>query len=224
MCVIAFAVYQLREPWQAYREGDKSYEQLIGLARPANPEPDMPVDFAALREVNPDTAAWLHCPDTVIDYPVMRAKDYDYYLRRLPDGTYNANGSLFIDYHCAPGFTDRLTVIYGHHMKSGRMFGSLKGYKQQAYYEKHPVMYLYTESANYRIDLLYGCVIGAGQWRERGFMYEANLEGLLTYAAKNTTFTGAAQYRPGDSVVALSTCSYEFDGARYVVLGVLKML
>ena len=221
ICAIAFALCNLREPWQAYREGNESYGQLAGLARPANPKPDMPIDFAALQAVNPDAAAWLHCPDTVIDYPVMRAEDYDYYLRRLPDGTYNANGSLFIDYHCAPDFTGQLTVIYGHHMKSGRMFGSLKGCKQQAYYERHPAMYLYTQQGRHRIDLLYGCVIAAGEWRERAFMYEANLDGLLAYAASNTTFTSAARYSPGDRIVALSTCSYEFDGARYVVLGVI---
>jgi len=222
LCAAAFAAAQLREPWQAYREGSESYGQLIDLARPVSPAPDMPIDFAALRAVSPDAAAWLTCPDTVIDYPVMRAKDYDYYLHRLPDGTYNANGSLFIDYNCAPDFMDQLTVVYGHHMKSGLMFGSLKGYKQQAYYEKHPVMYLYTQQGKYRIDLLYGCVIGAGEWRERAFMHEANLDALLAYAARSTTFSSAAHYTPGDRIVALSTCSYEFDGARYVVIGVLR--
>ena len=79
-----------------------------------------------------------------------------------PDGTYNANGSLFIDYNNAWDFSDQLTVIYGHHMKSGQMFGSLKGYKGQAYFENHPYMYLYTDNGNYRIDLLYGCVAGSG--------------------------------------------------------------
>jgi len=208
--------------WQAYRVGGDSYAQLAGLARPDPEIPGEPIDFAALRAVSSDAVAWLYCPGTVIDYPVMRAKEYEYYLRRLPNGTYNVNGSLFIDYNCAPDFTDRLTVIYGHNMRSGQMFGSLKGYKGQAYYEKHPCMYLYTEQETFRVDLLYGCVIGAGQWRERAFMYEANLDALLAYAARNTTFESRAQYAPGDRVVALSTCSQEFDGARYVVIGVLR--
>ena len=230
LCVMAVAGYNLREPWQAYREGRDAYGSLADQVRPGGPSkapsalniPGMPIDFAALRAVNPDAAAWLFCPDTVIDYPVMRADDYSYYLRHLPDGTYNVNGTLFIDYNNAPDFTDQLTVIYGHHMRSGQMFGSLKGYKAQAYFEKHPCMYLYTGSGNYRIDLLYGCVIGANEWRQRAFMYEANLESLLAYAARHTTFASPAQYAQGDRVVAMSTCSYEFDGARYVVLGVLR--
>jgi len=221
LCAMAFAGHRLWGIRRAYRAGGDSYTQLAGLARPDPELPGMPIDFAALRSACPDAVAWLHCPDTAIDYPVMQANDYDHYLRRLPDGTYNVNGSLFIDYNCAPDFMDRLTVIYGHNMRSGQMFGSLKGYKGQAYYEKHPYMYLYTEQETYRIDLLYGCVIGAGQWRERAFMYEANLEALITYAARNTTFASKTQYAPGDRVVALSTCSYEFDGARYVVIGAL---
>jgi sortase B len=186
--------------------------------------PDLNVDFEALKAINKDAAAWLCSPGTVIDYPVMKADNYSYYLRRLPDGTENANGSLFIDYNNAPDFSEPLTVIYGHHMKSGRMFGSLKGYKDQGYYAKHPYMYLYTEQGNYRIELLYGFVIGAGQWRERAFMYAENVPMLLAYAAHNTTFESKAKYAEGDRVVALSTCSYEFDDARYVVVGVLRRI
>lgn len=167
-------------------------------------------------------AAWLYCPGTVIDYPVMMANDYSYYLTHLPDGMKNANGSLFIDYNCAPGFSGQLTVIYGHHMKTGRMLGSLKGYKMQGYYDEHPYMYLYTRQGNYRIELLYGCVIGAGEWRERAFMYEQNVRTLLSYAAHRSTFKSSAAYAEGNRVIALSTCSYEFDGARYVVLGILS--
>ena len=184
--------------------------------------PDLPLDFAALQEINPDAAAWLYCPDTVIDYPVMRAADYSYYLHHLPDGKYNANGTLFIDYNWVD-FSDKLTVIYGHNMKSGRMFGSLTNYKEQAYFEEHPFLYLYSAGGEkYRVDLMYGCVIGAGQWRERAFMFEENIDALMAYAAYNTTFVSEARYARGDRVIALSTCSYEFDNARYVVIGVLR--
>ena len=184
--------------------------------------PEIGINFDILNTINKDATAWLYCPSTVIDYPVMKADDYAYYLNHLPDGTYNVNGSLFIDYNCAPDFSDPLTIIYGHHMKSGSMFGSLKGYKEQKYFDEHPYIYLYTQEGNYRIELLYGCVIGAGQWRERAFMYKENLDALLSYAAQNTTFESSAVYSEGDKVVAMSTCSYEFEDARYVVIGILR--
>jgi len=191
-------------------------------ARPRIDVPDLYIDFAALQAVNRDAAAWLYSPGTPIDYPVMRAADYDYYLHHLPDRKVNANGTLFIDYNWTD-FSGGLTVVYGHNMLSGKMFGSLSHYKQQAFFEKHPHMYLYTaESGNFRVDLLYGCVIGAGQWRQRAFMFEENLDALLAYAAHNTTFVSETAYEPGDRLIALSTCSYEFDNARYVVIGVLR--
>jgi len=215
--IMAYAGVQLLDAQKVYTQGNAAYESLNDEVKDAQG-----IDFEALTAVNADAAAWLYSPGTVIDYPVMKAKDYSYYLRRLPDGTGNANGSLFIDYNCAADFSDPLTVIYGHHMKSGRMFGSLKGYKDQEYYLKHPVIQLYTQQGNYRIELLYGCVIGAGQWRERAFMYPENVGALLAYAAHNTTFRSSVKYEEGDRFIALSTCSYEFDNARYVVIGVLR--
>ena len=195
--------------------------QMAEEGRPKIYIPEFEIDFDLLKTINDDSVAWLYGPDTEIDYPVMKAADYNYYISHLPDGTSNANGALFIDYNNSPDFSDRLTVIYGHHMKSGRMFGSLVGYKNQGYYNENPYMYLYTQQMNYRIDLMYGCVIDAGQWSERAFMYEENIGSLIEYAKQNTTFESGVEYKEGDRVVALSTCSYEFDEARYVVLGIL---
>ena len=246
--VIVVARYRLWEIRRTYQEGDDSYKTLAGLVRVAGssvfhtPEmpggsdtqgekqqpqaeveiPNMEIDFAIMKAVNPDAAAWIYCPDTPVDYPIVWAGEYDYYIDHLPDGTYNAYGTLFIDYHNAPDFTDKLTVVYGHNMKTEKMFGTLMKYKEQSYFAEHPYLYLYTERGNCRIDLLYGCVIGEGQWSERAFMDKANVESLLTYAASNTTFTSDVEYIKENRVIALSTCSSEFDDARYVVIGLLR--
>jgi len=184
--------------------------------------PDLGIDFDAVKALNSNIAAWLYCPGTAIDYPVMKADNYAYYLTRLPDGTANANGSLFIDFNHAPDFGDPLTIIYGHHMKSGSMFGSLIEYKKQTYYKEYPFMYLYTEHKNYRIDLKYGCLIGKDKWKEEAFMYAENLDSLLSYAKSNTTFESTAPYEAGDRIIALSTCAYDFNDARYILVGILR--
>lgn len=229
--------------FQVYQEGNAHYEDLSNRVRrivttgPQGPQtgtstdptqtpqvdvPRVEVDFGALKAINKDAVAWLYCPNTPIDYPVMKADDYSYYLTHLPDGTLNANGALFIDYNCASDFSDPLTVIYGHHMQSGMMFGSINGYKSQGYFDEHPFMYLYTEQGNYRVELIYGCVIGEGQWRERAFMYSANRASLLAYATQNSTFESPVSYAEKDRVVVMSTCSYEFNDARYIVIGILR--
>ena len=214
---------------QSYRAGATSYDALRGQVRQVdeeNPSDDpfvrSSVDFEALQKINPDTIGWLYSPQTPIDYPVMKANDYAWYLSHLIDGSYNACGTLFLDYNNAPDFSDKLSVIYGHNMQDDSMFGSLDNYKNQAFLNEHPTMFLFTPQGNYRVELMYGCVVGAGMWRDRAFMFEVNLESLLSYASQHTTFTSPVTYAEGDRVVALSTCSYEFDDARYVVIGILK--
>jgi sortase B len=182
--------------------------------------PQLTVDYTALRDINEDAIGWLYCPDTVIDYPVVGAEDYTYYLRHLPDGTYNINGSLFLDYHDQWDFSDQLSVIYGHNMKTEKMFGTLVNYKTQSYFDEHPYLYLYTPAGNYRIALVYGAVVSAEAWGEQG--YALNAEALMAYAAANTTFTSSVQYTGDEQLVALSTCSYEYEGARYFVVGILQ--
>ena len=237
ICVMIYAGIQLVKIEKVYRVGDAHYDGLKAQVRQVGryaPDimprenqqyiyiPEMEIDFTELRKLSEGAIAWLYSPNTAIDYPVMQSVDYSYYVDHLPNGTRNANGSLFLDFNCAPDFSGELTVIYGHNMKSGKMFGSLTGYKRQEYYDKHPYMYLYTEHGNYRIDLLYGCVIAAGQWRDRAFMYAENLSALLAFAEYNTTFTSSVKYSEGEKVIVLSTCSYEFDDARYIVIGVLR--
>ena len=250
MVVMLGAGYRLMETNREYLEGDAVYDDLsfrirraadtserphqtVGSTaaagelppdekRPYIYIPEYEIDFDTLLSVNKDSAAWLYSPGTVIDYPVMRADDYNYYLNHLADGTANANGTLFIDYNNAHDFSGGLTVIYGHHMKSGKMFGSLKGYKEQSYYDSHPYMYLYTQEGSFRIELMYGIVVAAGQWKEQAFMFEENLDAFLEHAMRNTTFKSDVKRQAGDRIIALSTCSYEFNDARYVVIGVLN--
>ena len=249
VCGIIISGYRLLGIMQSYRLGNNNYNELKNLVRTdtlysptpkidaisqddeeasqilpkLNVEiPYMAINFDALQAINADAAAWVYCPGTVIDYPIVWGSDYVYYLSHLPDGTPNANGTLFIDYNCTADFSDSLTIIYGHQMKSGRMFKSIGGYKKQAYYEEHPYMYLYTAQGNYRIDIMYGCVIAVEEWVERAFVFEENLSSLLAYGAQNTTFLSTVQYNQGDKVIVLSTCSFEYSGARYIVIGVLQ--
>ncbi|WP_084493049.1 class B sortase [Lacrimispora indolis] len=235
VCVMVFSWYKMRESLQIYAEGDQNYKQLqTQIRHPAGANasesealalvdiPSIYIDFEMLQKVNTDAAVWLYCPDTEIDYPVMCSDDYNWYLHHLPDGTYHVNGTLFLDYSCPPDFSGRLSIIYGHNMKSGKMFGSLVKYKEQKYFEQYPYLYLYTEQGNYRIDLKYGCVIGADQWRDQAFMFEGNLEALLSHASSKTTFESGTEYTDRDKFIVLSTCSYEFDDARYIVIGVLR--
>ena len=229
--VFVYAAHGYWQLQQVYQIGNAAFENIRNLAiyegEPIDEDeywgiPPKGIDWEALWEINEDIIGWIYSPGTIIDYPVLRADDYSWYLSRLPDGTFNANGSIFLDYNHSPDFSEPISVIYGHHMMSGAMFGTLPNYRQQSFYEDHPVMFLYTPNRNYRVDLMYGFVVGERQWRARAFMFEENIPSLLTFAAEETTFNSGVHWSVGDRILAMSTCEYDFDDARYVVLGILR--
>ena len=106
------------------------------------------VDFASLQQTNPYIVGWLYSEGTPINYPVVQGTDNSYYLTHLYDGTYNANGCLFLDRRVNRDFSSLHSIIYGHYMRSGAMCASLAGYKDQAYYEEHPTLMLMTPDKN----------------------------------------------------------------------------
>lgn len=181
------------------------------------------VDFTSLKEINPDIVAWLYCENTVINYPVVQTDDNSFYLKHLFDGQYNTSGCLFLDCRNDNGFSDLHSIIYGHHLQSGKMFASLDGYKKQEYYEEHPVLLLITPDKKYVIELFAGYVasVSDNAW-DVGFSPTGEFERWFTAAKEKSCFESAAIPFPESHIITLSTCSYEFNDARFVVLGVIE--
>ena len=183
------------------------------------------VDFDALRKKNKDVVAWIYCPDTPINYPVVQAADNDYYIHRLLDGRINASGTLFMDYQNSADLSDWNSLIYGHNMKNGTMFGYLPHYKKQSYFEDHPKMFLLTPEQNYMVEIMSGFVTQADAELYKNFSPDAEKkEPLVQSWLENADVVSGVYPSSEDRFITLSTCSYEYDDARYVLIGVLKEL
>lgn len=187
----------------------------------AAPEPGLPVvDFGELKKINPDIIAWIYSPGTPIDYPVTLGRDNQYYLKRMYDGSYNENGCIFLDFRNSPDFMDKNSVIYGHHMKTEAMFSTIEGYKEQSYFEEHPVMYLITETENYRVEMFAGVVrqaldVPLAFISGQDFInYAQSLRGI-------STFNSDVELTENDRILTLFTCVYDFNDARYILVGKL---
>lgn len=182
-------------------------------------------DFAVLKVWNPDIVGWIWDPGTDIDYPIVQGVDNEYYLNRTVDGKRSVIGSIFMESKNQRDFSDDLTILYGHHIREGRMFSSLSGFKRQAYYEEHPYMILYTPEQDYRLELFAGQVLD-GQTGTFPLVFgepEARKEWLIT-TLSTSTFRSQVTVAEAERIVALCTCSYEYQDARYVVYGVLRDL
>lgn len=180
------------------------------------------IKFEALKNENKDIIAWLYSEGTPINYPVVQAKDNDYYLRRLIDGTYNQAGTIFVDYKNSSNFEDYNTIIYGHNMKNDTMFGTLTKYKNQEYFNEHKEMYLFTENKNFRIELFAGYTASSESDIYNFPKNSGTNEKLIKTAISKSTFKSEIEVSNEDRIITLSTCSYAFENARYVLLGVLN--
>lgn len=180
------------------------------------------VNFDYLRGINKDVAGWIYSEDTPISYPFLQSPDNDYYLYRLVDGKQNPSGSLFLDFRNQFDMSDWNSVIYGHNMHDGTMFASLIEYKKQEYYEAHPVMYLLTPEKQYKVELVAGILARADASFYDFPVPEDRREAVVAGWLEDSTFETKVQIQPDDRFVTLSTCSYEFSDARYVVIGVLR--
>ena len=180
------------------------------------------IDFNTLKKVNKDIVAWIYSEGTPINYPIAQANDNEYYLRRLLDKTYNPSGTIFIDCKNNSDFEDYNTIIYGHNMKNDTMFGTLTNYKKQEYFNEHPDMYLFTENKNLKIELFAGDITTSESDMYSFPKTSETNEKLIKTAMNNSTFKSQTEVKQENKIVTLSTCSYDFENARYVLLGILK--
>ncbi len=189
---------------------------------------DQPLDFTAAMEINPDIYAWIEIPGTVIDYPVLQsATDDTKYLTTAYDGSYYIGGSLFTEHqYNSRDFNDRVTIIYGHTMRSGALFGSL----QEIYSDSTSFaecskikIYLNNEVRTYQVfaavpydtsHILYTYDFTNDYW------YDNFFKSIRKIRALEANFDDSYFPETGDQVIILSTCMTGNANMRYLVMAV----
>ncbi len=209
--------------WREYAAGQETYDRLSRQVQSVStsevaPPPWPQVDFEALSAINPDVVGWITIEGTGIDYPIVRGEDNQYYLNHLFTGEKNRAGCVFLDSENAADFSDANSVVYGHYLNDGTMFSPLLKYKKQDYFDAHPTGWLVTPEGGYLIRFFSGFVSNV-----RGQAWELEpADGWAEEMAEKSRFSGGPSPRPGDKFLTLSTCSYEFSNARFVLLGILE--
>ncbi len=184
--------------------------------------PEVSVDFEALTKTNPDVVGWLWIPDTDINFPLLRSADNWKYLSLSYDLQRTNSGSIFMDFRNSSDFRDDNSVIYGHNMKSGGMFGKLKDFGDMEYLTEHPHLYIFTETQvfKYRIFAAYKTVADSTSYT-RSFSEDLDYNRFIDYikdcAGENIT-DPPEEISP---LVTLSTCTSAQSNGRFVVHGFL---
>lgn len=236
VAAIIFVVsgYEIYSILREYSKGEETYEQVIaefeqdevtavavtGQVVQAEGFVKYNPDFASLQQANADVIGWIQfegIPE--INYPILKhPSDNDFYLKKMWNKEENTAGSIFADVNNSADFQDANTFIYGHNMKNLSMFGRLKEYKEQAFFQGKEFFWIYTPTANYQYQIfsIHESKVDSGMFRT---FQEAGDEftQYVTAAKEASRYVIDVPVSGMDKIVTLSTCTPRGDNWRLLV-------
>lgn len=224
LTVFLFQCLQIREERREYRQAEEEYE---GWTDHTKEEKDggVSIDFERLQKRNPDIVAWVHIPDTTINYPVVQGSDNSYYLTHTAAGRENSSGAIFLDAGCDAAFRGDHAILYGHNMRNKTMFGSLKdlydpGYNEKASLLLHPDIVIDTPGE----EIIYHVFsVRRIHLKTQPGIYvltfsdETERENYVEQAREKSSLKESGSDYPGTSILTLSTCTSTGEDGRLVV-------
>ena len=233
--VFCFAAYNLYHIYTEYKKGTDEYNEIEQMAvtdrapekeetagPDSNPQPPITVDFEKLRSINQDVIGWIYVEALEgVNYPIVQGEDNEFYLHKTYEKNYNFAGTIFVDYENSSDFSDCNTLIYGHNMKNGSMFGSLKKFTEdQSVYDKSRYFWILTPEKNCRYEIVSAYTTGVDSdtytlFKGPGEEFEQYLKNIRGYSEIKTE---AEELNIKDKIVTLSTCTGN-EATRFVVQG-----
>lgn len=222
--IILVSGYKIGKTMWEYQVAKSAYTNISEKTAKVDPKQFTGVvDWKALKKVNPDVQGWLYQKGTVINYPVVQGTDNDTYLHTRFDKQWSGGGTLFVDYRMEKDFKGFNSIIYGHHMKDGSMFRSIRGYtKEDGYYDKHKTLELATPHGNYHLVVFSAFITKATDEDTYKMTYdEAEKQAYIDRAWERSELPitrDSVDVTKNDRLVTLSTCAYDYEEARYIVM------
>lgn len=243
LCLVSFGY--LGAYYQVSAKSAREFEELVALkeagagALPSNSKevkihytdddveiPDVLPEYQAILNKNQRLIGWVEIADTIIDYPVMQTVNNEYYLNHNFNQEEDNNGCIFMDYQCDVIKGCDNIILYGHHMKSGKMFGTLNKYSNQSYCEEHPVIKFDTiyEKGEYQVMYVFRSKVYSEE--DVNFKYyqfinavsEKEFNSYLNEMAALSLYDTGVTAVYGDKLLTLSTCDYQENKGRFVVV------
>ncbi len=222
--IILVSGYKIGKTMWEYQVAKSAYTNISEKTAKVDPKQFTGVvDWKALKKVNPDVQGWLYQKGTVINYPVVQGTDNDTYLHTRFDKQWSGGGTLFVDCRMEKDFKGFNSIIYGHHMKDGSMFRSIRGYtKEDGYYDKHKTLELATPHGNYHLVVFSAFITKATDEDTYKMTYdEAEKQAYIDRAWERSELPitrDSVDVTKNDRLVTLSTCAYDYEEARYIVM------
>ena len=231
----AIGIYKYIEEKNAGKEYEKLQQEVVKEEPKPVEEPELepvskveiPIDFAALQQQNPDVYAWIQVPGTEVDYPILQSSnDNTYYLNHTIDGEEKKEGAIFTENYNTKTFEDPNTVIYGHDMKNGSMFQSIHKYMDRSFFDNNRdiVIYMPDQILHYKIFAAYltdnrHLLMNYNFWSKDE--YQQYLNSIFSMRDINAFIDTSTEVTTEDKIITLSTCYAGISTQRYLVQAVL---
>lgn len=181
------------------------------------------IDFDALQAMNPDIIGWIVAPGAGVDYPIMKGTEDNFYINHSSDKTSNRAGAIFLDNQNSVDFSDPNTIIYGHRMNNGSMFGSLHHYLEEECFRENRYIAVYTPDKGKQLYELFASYTAADNADTYTLFSQGGPE-FLEYLDKMkgySDFDADIELAESDQIITLSTCVQYENDKRYIVQAVL---
>ena len=211
MCFFLIGLYSLYDSYMVYSDANDT-----SILKYKPEYDDGNVDY---RDILDSMVAWVSVNGTTIDYPIMQGKDNAEFLNKDPMGNYSLSGSIFLDSRNDSKFTDTYSLVYGHHMEHGAMFGALDDYLDKKFFKTHRKGELIVGEKVY--DIWFFAVVECPAEEDAVFAPTEN-EDTLPFIEKNHLYLDKKSMpKDGERYIGLSTCKYPDTTDRTIIFGVL---
>ena len=227
----AYAAYALWDNNTVFAAAGNVQIEMIRLKPVAETPAEIVASFDELLAVNEDVRAWVTMDNTHIDFPVVQGETNLSYINTDVYGNFALAGSIFLDTRSDGAFHDPYSLLYGHDMVEGKMFGDLALFKDPKFFNENKTGKLILPDRTYNLTVYASLVIPASdEWIFEPENVNGNLLEFIDYAQKNamgirTEMTSSLKQAAKDNklqILSLSTCSAEFTDARTIILAVME--
>ena len=234
VCVFLFSAYQLVNIYLEYKKVTDEYDKIREYVKEPEGKKEEPkdetedqgekkeeligpqIDFAGLKEINPDVVGWIQMEALDVSYPIVKGTDNDHYLHYTFEGQKNAAGAIFMEYTNNSNFEDCNTIIYGHNMKNGSMFGTFRTLHEPENLTS-PYLWICLPDKSYRYEIF--TVHTTSATGDTYTLFSAPDDQFTQYLNK---MRDASEFPVGtaptkdDKIITLSTCTGN-DATRFVI-------
>ena len=208
--------------WLRVRTGDDGRAELTAKDRETYgllPNAELYAKLQEAKRANPDVIGYISIPGTDLHEAVVQTTDNVTYLTHDAGGEADARGAIFADYRSPAyvGDSSRMTLLHGHNMRDGSMFGVLASYGDPDFWAAHPYVQYVDAAGNGGTWLVYSARLSDGTDDAFTFPVKRPYYDRVARFSERSILDPGFTPDPDGRTLTLSTCAYHVDDGKLLI-------